>query len=189
MRRKANFLNAFNPHEASRASCARKFPLHRRANHGLLFARPALTKRGASRSSRVLARDAMDALASPTSDAQANERNRVVPIPRRWNQPPGQEPGGMAANKPGTPGRSRISRKPLRRESRRCSGSPVVPPPCFLLHGAHGCNRHPAFPAPSDLVRDMNRHNSGKSCRENEAAYLVSCRGPSFETPLRGSSG
>jgi len=39
--------------------------------------------------------------------------------------------------------------KPLRRESRRCSGSPVVLPPCFLLHGAHGCNRHPAFPAPS----------------------------------------
>jgi hypothetical protein len=28
---------------------------------------------------------------------------------------------------------------------------PVVLPPCFLLHGTHGCNRHPAFPAPSSI--------------------------------------
>jgi hypothetical protein len=53
------------------------------------------------------------------------------------------------ARKPGHLGEREVSRKPSRRESRRCSGSPVVLPPCFLLHGAHGCNRHPAFPAPS----------------------------------------
>src|SRR5690349_21396023 len=38
---------------------------------------------------------------------------------------------------------------PSRRESRNASVEPVVLPPCFLLHGTHGCNQHPAFPAPS----------------------------------------
>jgi hypothetical protein len=57
--------------------------------------------------------------------------------------------GVKVARKPGHLGEREVSRKPLRRESRRCSGSPVVLPPCFLLHGVHGCDRHPAFPAPS----------------------------------------
>jgi YD repeat-containing protein len=30
----------------------------------------------------------------------------VVVVPRRWDQPPGQEPGGTEANKPGTPARA-----------------------------------------------------------------------------------
>jgi hypothetical protein len=55
--------------------------------------------------------------------------------------------GGKKARSPGRARRKPL--KPLRREGRRCSGSPVVLPPCFLLHGAHGCNQHPAFPAPS----------------------------------------
>jgi hypothetical protein len=52
------------------------------------------------------------------------------------------------AKGPGHRGEREVSRKPPRRESRRCSGSPVVLPRCFLLHGAHGCDRHPTFPAP-----------------------------------------
>jgi hypothetical protein len=38
---------------------------------------------------------------------------------------------------------------PSRRESRNAPVEPVVLPPCFLLHGTHGCSQHPAFPAPS----------------------------------------
>src|SRR5215510_283044 len=53
------------------------------------------------------------------------------------------------AKEPGHRGEHEVSRKPSRRESRNASVEPVVLPPCFLLHGTHGCNRHPAFPAPS----------------------------------------
>jgi hypothetical protein len=35
------------------------------------------------------------------------------PVPRRWGQPLGQEPGGTGANKPGTPRRARSSRKTI----------------------------------------------------------------------------
>src|SRR6185312_17492628 len=58
------------------------------------------------------------------------------------------------ANKPGTPGRSRISRKPLRR------GCRLFWLPCRCLRAqkcisfarkARGCGLHPAFPAPSRL--------------------------------------
>ena len=45
---------------------------------------------------------------------------------------------------------------------------PVALPPCFLLHGAHGCNRHPAFPAPSPQERDNYR----KWARAHRAAAL-----------------
>jgi hypothetical protein len=90
-----------------------------------------------------------------TSGAKADERNRVVPIPRRWDQvgelamsalgPTRRVSPAMEANKPGTPGRSRISRKPLRREC-RCFGVPVAfsfacEPRVRLVH--------PALPAPS----------------------------------------
>ena len=78
------------------------------------------------------------------SGAQADERNRVVLIPRRWDQVSDDEFEATEANKPGTPGRARISRKPLRREC-RCSGVPVA----FLFYPSRGCDEHPALPAPS----------------------------------------
>jgi hypothetical protein len=42
------------------------------------------------------------------------------------------------AKEPGHRGEHEVSRKPLRRESRRVSGSPVVPPPCFPCTGPTG---------------------------------------------------
>jgi len=39
--------------------------------------------------------------------------------------------------------------KPLRREGRLIRFVPVVLPRAFLLHADHGCDGHPAFPAPS----------------------------------------
>src|SRR5580693_3143616 len=56
----------------------------------------------------------------------------------------------MGAIKPGPRGERAISRKPLRREGRIAPSSPVVPSPCFFMHGGRGCGGHPAFPAPSD---------------------------------------
>jgi hypothetical protein len=46
--------------------------------------------------------------------------SRVVLAPRRWSQPPGRRARGMVANKPGTPGRARSSRKAI------AQGVPVV---------------------------------------------------------------
>src|SRR6202000_2656675 len=53
---------------------------------------------------------------------------------------------------------------------------PVVLPPCFLLHGTHGCDRHPAFPAPSCLVRGCKiTQSSGTPCREDVGLCLQGC--------------
>jgi hypothetical protein len=80
--------------------------------------------------------------------------------------------GVKVARKPGHLGEREVSRKPLRRESRRRSGSPVVlPPVLFLLHGTRGCDRHPAFPAPSAS------REGRKSCkaRAHRAARMPAC--------------
>src|SRR6185437_12947562 len=72
--------------------------------------------------------------------------------------------GAMVANKPGTPGRPRISRKPSRR------GCRLIWLPCCCLRAqsalpfarkAHGCGLHPAFPAPSSLRGSRSMHHSG----------------------------
>ena len=56
------------------------------------------------------------------------------------------------------------------------SVEPVVLPPCFLLHGIHGCNRHPAFPAPSVFERDKNGGQTSGACRrENAASCPLGC--------------
>src|SRR5215831_7937018 len=49
---------------------------------------------------------------------------------------------------------------PSRRESRNAPVEPVVLPPCFLLHGTHGCNQHPAFPAPSLQYGGETKHKA-----------------------------
>jgi hypothetical protein len=116
-----------------------------------------------------------------TSDADADERNRVVLIPRRWDQPPGlaisaltgrtrREPGGTEANKPGTPRRARISRKPLRREC-RCFGVPVA---FFVaceprVRLSIRCSLRPLnFRGPTTM------HHSDNSCRGNAKPWLQS---------------
>src|SRR5262245_19989156 len=53
------------------------------------------------------------------------------------------------ARKPGSPGRSRISRKTIAQGRPVAPAEPVVLPRAFLLHADHGCSPHPAFPAPS----------------------------------------
>jgi hypothetical protein len=43
---------------------------------------------------------------------------------------------------------------------------PVVLPRAFLLHADHGCDRHPAFPAPSISGGTRLPHHSGAARRE-----------------------
>ena len=90
-------------------------------------------KRGASRSSRVSGAGCDGrGRCQLTSDVARGWRNRVVPIPRRWDQALDDGDVGPAgvtrrdlkvteAIKPGTPGRARISRTPSCRECRNVS--------------------------------------------------------------------
>src|SRR5262245_33388279 len=66
---------------------------------------------------------------------------------------------GNGDKKRRSPGRARISRKPLRGESWDVSAVPVVlirvlSPSGTFAHGFYGRSRRPAFPAPSSKKRD-----------------------------------
>jgi hypothetical protein len=50
------------------------------------------------------------------------------------------------AKEPGHRGEHEVSRKPPRREGRRCSGSPVVLPPCFLFARGSWVQSAPGLP-------------------------------------------
>jgi hypothetical protein len=80
------------------------------------------------------------------------------------------------ANKPGHRGEHEVSRKPPRRESRRYPVHLWSYPRAFLLHGAYGCDRHPAFPAPSVFLEGANAmQGSGTSCREDAGLRPQRC--------------
>jgi len=82
-------------------------------------------------------------------------------------------PQGDGGKKAGHRGDHVISRKPLRGESRDDPVEPVVYSCAFCAHD-RGCNRRPAFPAPSHLERRENDpQSSGRSCRENADACLL----------------
>jgi hypothetical protein len=101
------------------------------------------------------------------------------------------------AKEPGHRGEHEVSRKPSRRESRNASVEPVVLPPCFLLHGTHGCNQHPAFPVPSDFeegetkskaraqraARTRTHTNTPPSCPRRRASSIRQPLGSSSAAP------
>jgi hypothetical protein len=78
------------------------------------FIAPAIPAhmRGVSRSSRTLARDAVDARARLTMRAFRGRRSGVVLMPRRWRQVGGGNSAGDGDNKARSPGRA--PRKPLK---------------------------------------------------------------------------
>ena len=102
----------------------------------IVSAHPPPPRGAVSRSSRTLEAgcDGREACRT-TSDAARGRAKSRGPDPPTLGSTPGmamsalrptrREPGGTGANKPGTPGRARISRKPLRREC-RCLGVPVA---------------------------------------------------------------
>jgi hypothetical protein len=87
-----------------------------------------------------------------TSGAGADGRNRVVPIPRSWDQVLRTYRSATVAKEQGTPRRSRISRKPPRGECRDVPAALLclrAQSALFFVRKVRGCGQHPAFPAPS----------------------------------------
>jgi hypothetical protein len=130
-------LRQSNPTGKSPKVCpslhAKIFRLRRRANQRYQLA-PSHPIRGALRTSRTLRWDAVDAMTA--SDERLTSRTAKSCGPGAptlassfWET---SFSGVTVAKEPGHRGERGVSRKPLRRESRRCSGSPVVLPPCFF---------------------------------------------------------
>ncbi len=119
----------------------------------------------------------MDALARIRRSVQTRTAKTCGPDPPTLGSTPGSRARGDGGYQ------ARYAResteqplKPLCREGRRCSGSPVVLPPCFLLHGAHGCNRHPAFPAPSEFQGGNALAKPGQIVPQECEVVAVDCR-------------
>jgi hypothetical protein len=68
----------------------------------------------------------MDASSVQDEARSMRRRNRAVPIPRRWDQALRGERKATVARKPGTPRRSRISRKTIAQGMPDCLGCPVL---------------------------------------------------------------
>jgi len=119
-----------------------------------VYPHSALTQRGASRSSRNVEGGmrwtaGWSARLPRGRSHPGGRRSRVVLVPRRWDQPPGQEPGATEANKPGTPGSARISRKTIAQGMPDVPAGPVVTAACFpCCRRAMGaaCTRHSLRP-------------------------------------------
>ena len=75
-------------------------------------------------------------------------RSRVVLTSRRWRQALRDCLQGEGGKKARSPGSTKETVKPLRRECRCEAGEPVVLPRAFFARN-HGCIGHPAFPASS----------------------------------------
>jgi hypothetical protein len=90
-------------------------------------------------------------------------------IARSWHPDAGVKPAGdlrvTVAKEPGTPGRTRISRKPSRGECRNRFGVPVVKS-CLCAFSLRtqgcGCDERPAFPAPSVVARGTHDASPGR---------------------------
>jgi len=84
----------------------------------------------------------------PDAEAKSAVMLRITPV--------------TVANKPGTPGRSRISRKTIAQGRPGDLGTTCGDYPVLLsLHRGRGCGQHPAFPAPSYFSEGGSHNNSG----------------------------
>jgi hypothetical protein len=152
----------------------KRIRLRRRANQPHIFARLRLSKRGASRSSRVLGwrcggreRVAVGFTGSPTNGAFTD--GEVV-----WSWHPGADAERNAlarcrdtgARKAGPRGEREGHRKPSRREGRDVSAKPVVPAACiFFCRRAMGA----ASSRPSLRPLEFRGRSSGKARADHAA--------------------
>jgi hypothetical protein len=83
------------------------------------------------------------------------------------------------AKEPGHRGEREVSRKPSRGESRSCSGSPVVLPPCFFCcTGPMGAIGTRLSLRPLNFRWAVNDARLGQICRENAFSHLLRCHAP-----------
>jgi hypothetical protein len=145
------------------------------------------------------ARDAMDAAISgvPARFPKGVEarrrtkerrvrRNRVVLAPRPWRYVGGSLPLTTGARKAASPGRVRISRKPIARGKPGCLG-------CTCQNRVHsfstfstrrcGRSRRPAFPAPSAVQRDNEMAQPGQIMSRERGRLRSSCLTIESESP------
>src|SRR5579859_6998631 len=133
-----------------------------------------LRMRGVSRSSRTLEAGCGGCVGVARRAARMRTAKSRGPVPPTLGSSlPEVIRQATVANKPGTPGRSRIRRKPSRRECRHVSAY-LCDLLAFVLSTvaskACGCGQHPVFPAPSCFRGTMPMHHPGRSCRGNADA-------------------
>jgi hypothetical protein len=102
------------------------------------------------------------------------------PVPPTLGSSEWRCPFATEANKPGTPGRARSSRKPIAQGVRVVPASPDYLVGIFLsAHETSGCGQRPVLPAPSVLRGPTNcKARTRKSRRGNAASCLLCCRAP-----------
>jgi hypothetical protein len=171
------------PTERSCETCPalpiKRIRLRRRANQPHIFARLRLSKRGASRSSRVLGwrcggreRVAVGFTGSPTNGAFTD--GEVV-----WSWHPGADAERNAlarcrdtgARKAGPRGEREGHRKTIAQGGPGCLRQTCGT--CrlhFFLQAGHGGGELPAFSAPSRISGAIIWQSSGRSCRETADA-------------------
>jgi hypothetical protein len=123
---------------------------------------PRAAMRDVSRSSRSVARVAMDACGVRLAPASRAKTPRAYgEIVWSWRRDPGVYPvrlcgPGNGDNKGRSPGRARISRKAIARGRPGCLGCTCQTRVRFFLHCTRRCgrSRRPVFPAPSVQERD-----------------------------------
>jgi hypothetical protein len=131
--------------------CRRPARLRCRANHWPFLARPVPDERGVSRSSRRLARDAMDASTARDECGDARTAKPCGPdAPTLASSLRDEHPAGDGGNKARSPGRARNKPSNRRAGNAGSFGVPVVANSCvFFYTRGCGCVVRPAFPAPS----------------------------------------
>jgi hypothetical protein len=126
--------------------------------------------RDVSRSSRSVARVAMDACGVSASNRAGENVAAYGEIVWSWRRDPGVYPprlcgDGNGDNKGRSPGRARISRKAIARGRPGCLGCTCqTRVRFFTTHCTRCCgrSRRPAFPAPSVWRGPTKLHNSGE---------------------------
>ena len=79
------------------------------------------------------------------------------------------------ATKPGHRGEHEGNRKTIAQGKPGCFRFTCGPTPVLSLHGTHGCNRHPAFPAPSSVkVGEVDANLGRTEPREQGRMSLLS---------------
>ena len=175
LRVKSELRCRFQPDFHLSSCSARNIPLH--IDTDPMATVMSRLDRGATRRHGRCARDAVDA-AMPKTDGVVADGEVVW----SWRPKAGAKSRrcfriarATVTTKPGHRGEREVSRKPLRREGRDASASPVVPAPCiFSRTGAMGVGKHPAFPAPSLISRVNCFDASGaiRAARTNRCASL-----------------